>query len=868
MPYIEGQTLQGILAANGPLEIDAALTMVREIGAAISFAHNHDVIHRDVKPSNVLLEQDSGRWLITDFGVAHVTSEIDTALTQSGAAIGTPAYMAPEQLGNAGRVDSRSDLYSLAMTAVESLTGQRPDPLATQVELAASLKDARPELKSTLVRTLVAPLAHAPSERPASVAEWTRSLAIAASTRRRITTRAAGAALLVAATLFLWLLPRSGSGPVVSTVAVLPFEVTGTASGLDLSAVAPLAFEWHVQRLPGHRTVGAAALRDAEFRRFGSVTGAIADRIEIATRMGAEQVVEGWADVRRDSVTLRIAVHRADGSSDPASFERSGPIGELDDLVGDLVVASFAARIAAEMSGTTARALPRGIDAISEYLAGDQAFRHADYSGAIAHFDRVMELDSSYALAPFKRMLAVVHSIRPTEVRNELRAALAATTAREGDLDPGSAGLLEGYRVLFTEGDIQRSGQIFRGVVSDHPDLFDGWFVLGYFQYRLGALLGISLAEARTSFNQVLARNPDFAPAQANLALIALAENDRSGAEQHLERYLALDSTSDWADLARSADSLVFRQHLAPAIIASLPNRPDLYLEILALAGAELNPPGGARAIAESAAREIWARAATPEATTVTFRILMAYLLGSARYASAQDFFDGATRLPREERDRWIVLSHISALPELADSGAAAAAVTRMVDRTGSGTIADRATDLWLAARWFFDSNSDVYRSLLRRLTGLTPNGENPLARGLLADLEARANLARGDTAAALDRWEAAINSYAVDQMFVGLVASLWPVRVAYADAALATGDLEKAAQVTQTFVRMVSVIDQVAWPEATGVRARTALAQGNPATAAAAYDQLLRIVARPDGSGTFITEDLQRFRDGLGQPE
>ena len=128
MAYVDGQTLaQRLKATVGPTPVPIALGILREVGAALAYAHAHGVIHRDIKPDNILLSADGNHALVTDFGIARaVTSSSDSRLTATGVAIGTPAYMSPEQCAGDREVDGRSDLYSLGVVAYQMLCGSLP----------------------------------------------------------------------------------------------------------------------------------------------------------------------------------------------------------------------------------------------------------------------------------------------------------------------------------------------------------------------------------------------------------------------------------------------------------------------------------------------------------------------------------------------------------------------------------------------------------------------------------------------------------------------------------------------------------------------------------------------------------------------
>ena len=124
MQLVPGRTLKQAIQEDGPFAPERAERVLKDVAEALAFAHAHGVVHRDVKPENVFLDAETDRALLSDFGIAH-SAEFDSRLTMTGAAIGTPAYMAPEQI-DGGPANARSDLYSLGLVTWEMLTGERP----------------------------------------------------------------------------------------------------------------------------------------------------------------------------------------------------------------------------------------------------------------------------------------------------------------------------------------------------------------------------------------------------------------------------------------------------------------------------------------------------------------------------------------------------------------------------------------------------------------------------------------------------------------------------------------------------------------------------------------------------------------------
>src|SRR5438552_1224129 len=230
MTFVRGDSLEERLRNSARLTTDQILRMVREIGDALGYAHRRGIVHRDVKPSNILLDEDSGRALLADFGIARVEGAGETSLTQPGAAIGTPGYMAPEQAAS-GRVDGRADLHSLAAVAFEALGGGPPAFKADRTGLVRALRTVRPDLPARLATALVAPLAEQPDDRPATAAAWLAALGRAEIRPWRPWAAAGVVAVGGAVALRLLLAPHGACRlprDAPARLAVMPFAVLGT----------------------------------------------------------------------------------------------------------------------------------------------------------------------------------------------------------------------------------------------------------------------------------------------------------------------------------------------------------------------------------------------------------------------------------------------------------------------------------------------------------------------------------------------------------------------------------------------------------------------------------------------------------------
>ena len=178
MPYVEGESLGARLRREGQLPIDDALEIARDVASALSYAHDRNIVHRDIKPENILLS--GGRALVADFGIARAFGVgADARLTETGLAIGTPAYMSPEQATGSGELDARTDIYALGCVLYRALTGAVLYDKDSDVEKMwahiheppPDLLGVRPELPASLGDALERALAKIPADRQQTVGE-------------------------------------------------------------------------------------------------------------------------------------------------------------------------------------------------------------------------------------------------------------------------------------------------------------------------------------------------------------------------------------------------------------------------------------------------------------------------------------------------------------------------------------------------------------------------------------------------------------------------------------------------------------------------------------------------------------------------
>ena len=436
MPFIDGESLRARLAREGELPVTESVRILRHVASALAYAHKHGVVHRDIKPDNVMLADDFA--LVTDFGVAKALSASTatgaSALTSMGLAIGTPAYMAPEQALADPTVDHRADIYAWGTMAYEMLTGlppfHRASPQATlaaqAIEQPEPIQKKRPGLPLALSSLVMRCLEKRPADRPQSAAEVLSALdAIATSsggtapaltvptapsTKRNLTPAIAGAAIILLAAVggFLYrngtFKSSGGSGTELTSVAVLPLTNVGGDTASDyFSDGMTDELANALGKLPGLRVASRTSAYAFKGRND-------ADAGEIGRKLHVQAFLAGT--VRRAGDRLRVTAQLtnvADGIelwSD--SYERPAKdVFQVQDDIARRIADALKLKLGAGAAASTASAsaASRGTDnleAYDSYLRGIYLWnrRGADnLTRAISHFERAVAIDPNFGRA-------------------------------------------------------------------------------------------------------------------------------------------------------------------------------------------------------------------------------------------------------------------------------------------------------------------------------------------------------------------------------------------------------------------------------------------------------------------------------------
>lgn len=429
MPYVRGESLRQHLAKVGELPLSEAVRTLREVASALAYAHENGVVHRDIKPENVLIS--GGSAVVTDFGVAKALTDsggpTTSSLTSMGVALGTPAYMAPEQATADPHVDHRADIYALGILAYEMVTGSTPFPgRSPQQTLAAHVtempedvsrrrKNLPPGLSSIIMRCLEKRAADRPQSAhdlmnqldalttPSGGMNPTAAIRVGKKRPKLLIPIIAGVFILVPA-IALYAI-RSRSTPQTESVetqprsiAVLPFtNMSGDASNEYFSDGLAEELLNVLAQISGLRV----AARTSSFQFKGKNT----DIREVGAKLGVATVLEG--SVRKNGERMRITAQLIDAKTGyhmwSETFDRNvTDVFAVQDEITKAISRALEVQLGAAAPEKLEDIRPGNTEAHDLYLKGLYGFNLRTKKGlydAVKYFEQSVAKDPTYANA-------------------------------------------------------------------------------------------------------------------------------------------------------------------------------------------------------------------------------------------------------------------------------------------------------------------------------------------------------------------------------------------------------------------------------------------------------------------------------------
>jgi len=520
MPLIVGESLRQRLLQERQLPVDEAIAIARNVADALRYAHERGLVHRDVKPENIILSE--GHALVLDFGIARSSDAAPNADTRTLVAIGTPPYMSPEQISVAS-TDGRADQYALACVVYEMLAGRPPftGPTGESVlkqHFAADPRPVtalRPDAPASVAQALTRALAKAPEDRYPTMAAFSEALGAApAPAAAAVALEAADAppskprlrpwmiataglvgVIAVALSLFVKLTPGTPPASAQQRLMVVPFDFHGPAADAYLGE--------GVASLLSTALDGVDSLKSLELRYVTSVAhrnqidmGNPEDIAKLARKLGAGLVVTGDLVVtgNRARVTTHLTRVSASGARSESGrvIESSlDSLTELSDLIARDVVATHLSGMGDELEATAARTT-RSVGALRHYLRAQRAIAQgSDPSVVAASLRDAINADTRFALA-----WARLAGIQAGQLRfDECRASITRAVETADRLAPRDRLSLEASRAYYF-GDADGSENLTRQLLADYPDDPDLWQRLAATFVAYNSLRGRSISEA------------------------------------------------------------------------------------------------------------------------------------------------------------------------------------------------------------------------------------------------------------------------------------------------------------------------------------------------------------------------------------
>ncbi len=544
MPYVAGETLRDRLRRERPLAVADAIRLARDVASALDYAHRRGVVHRDIKPGNILIED--GQAIVADFGIARAISastaddEVPRALatTRPGQTLGTPAYMSPEQVSGEHELSGPSDVYSLGCVVYEMLAGDPPfsGPSAQAVmvrhlhETPTPLRVRRSDVPEYVARAVTTAMAKHPADRFPSAREFGDALGgvpasamtpppAAASARRFALGAVAVTAIVVTGIALLAREHRPPVAATAATIAVFPLipAVPDTAlSRLGRELVVTLSAS--LDGVGGIRTADALTVL-ANVRATEDSPQKLADAVALARRLGARSVVYGSVMRVGSRARIDVSLHST-STTDPLA--RVTVTALADDMTA--LTDSAAWGILRQLWQATDPPTPSlaaittlSMPALRAFLNGEQLVAGGRWRAAADAFQLATSLDSTFWLAYWRYAFARDFNVLPVDsgVRQKYRAHRAEFPERDR--------LLIEAAMADSATEHHRRVQV---ITERFPDYWPAWWALSEYLAHTGPLFGTTDADLRAALERTLALNPQMVSGLDHLLWVALWQRD------------------------------------------------------------------------------------------------------------------------------------------------------------------------------------------------------------------------------------------------------------------------------------------------------------------------------------------------------
>jgi Tfp pilus assembly protein PilF len=797
MPYVEGGTLRELLRRERQLPLKVAIALARDVAGALDHAHGEKVIHRDIKPGNILLSKDSA--VVADFGIAKAMSvPPGSDITPSGISLGTPEYMSPEQGTSPHDLDGRSDIYSLGCVFYEMIAGEPPFTGPNTQAIVArhcvapppSVRVIRPTIPVSVDRTIQKALAKVPADRYQTATELVDAIEagdswlyefFAAISRRLWLVVVVGLAALTG--VVLWSLRPAATPLDRNRVVVFPLhdpavggsragtgEDVATFIGYALDGTRPLKWIDGWELLDSSTRTKASRLEPREARR-------------LSRRAGAGYYVDGSIVRRPDSVTVILRLYDLAGDSLVRLEGRSAiAAGASAPQLGLEAIRSLLPAVIAPGGRLDLTALSeRQPTAVANFLQGEREYRRMQFRPALAHYELALREDSAFGLA----------ALRGAQAANWLSdfdadVRLSEVAVRHSESFPPAQSLLTRGLHAYLTGAADSAVTYLKRAVQRDSAIHPAWTLLAEVYLRLLPADHSADSLARNALERARLIDSDFAPTLLLLEEIALRDGN-------IPRALALrgELAKAGADTTHAA-----ARALMLTCVRDGPSRIDWET------AARLDPM-----VVLGSGKVLAGHAAQPKCALPAFRSLLVtdQFVPGVRWAALMGVLGQLAATGRGNEME-------AALTEKGTSGLRVALASLLISSAGWGAdgraavAADSAAlsyDSQTVGRLWFVGSYEARRSNLPRLRlialALEKKADSSGSRRdrlLSRAINARLRLVEGDSTGATQALRALVPSGTRREIIWEPWESLGPERMALAELLYARGAYEEARRV------------------------------------------------------------------------